>query len=99
MITTDLMSKENRPQSPESILESAIASYMRVHVGQSMTETTLLNLAHSLSDFVVDTIFKFEKGHIEHGQKFPGDCDLYKEARQEIMDLVVYLSAMKWPKE
>lgn len=92
------MTQENRPQSQEGLLESCIANYMRVHVGKSMSEDTLLNLAHSLSDFVVDTIYKFEKGHIEHGQNFPGEVDLYKEVRQEVMDLVVYLSAMKWPK-
>lgn len=52
-------------------------------------------LALSISQFTLDVIEKFKRGHQEHGGNL-FDADLDKEIHAEHLDLFVYQSAKKY---
>jgi hypothetical protein len=89
------MSK-GRSQSPESLLESAIAHYLTVNLSEIIPLTHKMQMAHALADFVIDSAYKYQRGSIEHGGVLPNTRDLHKDMRDEIMDMFWYNAATKW---
>lgn len=47
-------------------------------------------LAKLLDDFKLEALLKFNRGRIEHGEKFE-EIDYFNEMKGEIIDLLIYL--------